>query len=401
MHARSGEWKQTLCSLFVELLLCSLAAYPFLCLPPYSSPTTTHCEPTKFSSSRFRCPPIALWWPSWPPQNQPGQVAGPGPWTFTLAARPALTCECTALCCSRLTAWPKVLPHMSQAKGLVPLCERRTCTSRPCGVEKTWGDRAHRVRLTKEKEKSHNQCGRNRSLPCCTWHICKSQCWWAMGGTIGLTPLWCHLGPSLAAAQAVFRHRVWVVLLVAAQTALGLWSWSHHKVRGKSYTLHCRGQAQSLARRRAPGLRFAPASGRACSFAQGASAQSHPGCSTCTVWRAPRRGVLHLRTDTQIALRLQKQKGMEISALHNPGSITRQSHLSTQTWVQSQNPVLHIMVALSSLMRDMSYCMAMSVHPGLPTDLLSQTDYLKQPLILSISISGCPGVYALIWFLRH
>lgn len=56
-----------------------------------------------------------------------------------------LTCECTALCCSRLTAWPNVLPHSSQAKGLVPLCERRTCTSSPWGVEKTWegkeGDR--------------------------------------------------------------------------------------------------------------------------------------------------------------------------------------------------------------------------------------------------------------------
>lgn len=32
-----------------------------------------------------------------------------------------LTCECTALCCSRLTACPKVLPQISHAKGLVPL----------------------------------------------------------------------------------------------------------------------------------------------------------------------------------------------------------------------------------------------------------------------------------------
>ena len=31
------------------------------------------------------------------------------------------TCECTALCCSRLTACPKVLPQMSQAYGRVPL----------------------------------------------------------------------------------------------------------------------------------------------------------------------------------------------------------------------------------------------------------------------------------------
>lgn len=48
-----------------------------------------------------------------------------------------LTCECTALCCSRLTACPKVLPHISHAKGLVPLWDRRTCTSSPCGVENT------------------------------------------------------------------------------------------------------------------------------------------------------------------------------------------------------------------------------------------------------------------------
>lgn len=32
-----------------------------------------------------------------------------------------LSCECTALCCSRLTACPKVLPQISHAKGLVPL----------------------------------------------------------------------------------------------------------------------------------------------------------------------------------------------------------------------------------------------------------------------------------------
>lgn len=55
------------------------------------------------------------------------------------ASRAQLTCECTALCCSRLTACPKVLPHISHANGLVPLWDRRTCTSSPCGVENTWG----------------------------------------------------------------------------------------------------------------------------------------------------------------------------------------------------------------------------------------------------------------------
>lgn len=47
------------------------------------------------------------------------------------------SCECTALCCSRLTACPKVLPQISHAKGLVPLWDLRTCTSSPCGVENT------------------------------------------------------------------------------------------------------------------------------------------------------------------------------------------------------------------------------------------------------------------------
>lgn len=49
------------------------------------------------------------------------------------------TCEWMCVCCSRLTTWPKVLPQTSQAKGRVPLWERRACTSSPCGVEKTWG----------------------------------------------------------------------------------------------------------------------------------------------------------------------------------------------------------------------------------------------------------------------
>lgn len=54
------------------------------------------------------------------------------------------TWEWTCVCCSRLTAWPKVLPQTSQAKGRVPLWERRTCTSSPCGVENTCGQGAER-----------------------------------------------------------------------------------------------------------------------------------------------------------------------------------------------------------------------------------------------------------------
>lgn len=49
------------------------------------------------------------------------------------------TWECTCVCCSRLTEWPKVFPQTSQAKGRVPLCERRACTSSPWGVENTCG----------------------------------------------------------------------------------------------------------------------------------------------------------------------------------------------------------------------------------------------------------------------
>ena len=49
-----------------------------------------------------------------------------------------LSCECTARCWLKLTAWPKVLWQMSQAKGRLPLCERRTWTSSPCGVLKTF-----------------------------------------------------------------------------------------------------------------------------------------------------------------------------------------------------------------------------------------------------------------------
>lgn len=221
---------------------------------------------------------------------------------------------------------------MSQAKGLVPLCERRTCTSRPCGVEKTWRGESVQGQASQGEGagKESNRSARKRSLPCCTWHTCKSQCWWAMGGTRGPTPLWCCQAPSPAAAQAASRHRVQALLLEAARTTLGPGSQSHRKVRGKSYTPHQRGQARSRAHRRAPGLRFAPASGRACSFVPGASAQSPPGCSTHTVWRALRRGVLHPGMDTQIALRLWKHNGMGISAFHSPASVVEQNRLSIQ-----------------------------------------------------------------------
>lgn len=59
---------------------------------------------------------------------------------------PAPTCEWMCVCCSRLTTWPKVLPQTSQAKGRVPLWERRACTSSPWGVEKTWGWGGPRMR---------------------------------------------------------------------------------------------------------------------------------------------------------------------------------------------------------------------------------------------------------------
>ncbi len=42
------------------------------------------------------------------------------------------------MCCSRLTAWPKVFLQMLQPKGLVPLCDLLTWTSSPWGVEKTY-----------------------------------------------------------------------------------------------------------------------------------------------------------------------------------------------------------------------------------------------------------------------
>lgn len=48
------------------------------------------------------------------------------------------TWEWTFMCCSRLTAWPKVFLQMLQPNGLVPLCDLLTWTSSPWGVEKTW-----------------------------------------------------------------------------------------------------------------------------------------------------------------------------------------------------------------------------------------------------------------------
>lgn len=62
--------------------------------------------------------------------------------------------------------------------------------------------------------------------------------------------------------------------------------------------------------------------------------------------------MLRLGTDTQIALRLQKHKGMGISALHYHvclRAIMGQNRLNTQICAQSQTPVLHIKAALSSL----------------------------------------------------
>ncbi len=49
------------------------------------------------------------------------------------------TCEWTALCWSKLTACPKVFPQIPHSNGRVPLCERRTWTSNPWGVENTFG----------------------------------------------------------------------------------------------------------------------------------------------------------------------------------------------------------------------------------------------------------------------
>lgn len=315
MHARSEEWKQSLCSLITWLapLHTTWPSFPLIATIFFTNNCSLQPYHVLFPSSVSVPASLPCICPHGFP-SQASRAAGPGPQPSMLAARPALTCECTALCCSRLTAWPKVLPHMSQAKGLVPLCERRTCTSRPCGVEKTWAKRVHRVKFAREKglREGHTQCGREGSLPCCTWHTCKSQCWWAVGGTRGRTPLWYHLAPSPAAAQVVFQHRVQELLPAAAQTAPGPGSWSHRTVPGKSYTRRHRGRARSLGHRRAPGLRSAPASGRACSSAQGAWAQSHPGCSTCRVWRAPRKGVLHLGMDTQISPRLWKHKAWEL-----------------------------------------------------------------------------------------
>lgn len=85
------------------------------------------------------------------------------------------TWEWTCVCCSRLTAWPKVLPQTSQAKGRVPLWERRTCTSSPCGVENTWGQgQSVRPRGAAERELGLGSHGHppSTSMP---WHR------WALG----------------------------------------------------------------------------------------------------------------------------------------------------------------------------------------------------------------------------
>lgn len=65
-----------------------------------------------------------------------------------------ITCECTALCCSRLTACPKVLPQISHAKGLVPLCDLRTWTSKPCGVENTCKKKGSKIKIETLKNKN-------------------------------------------------------------------------------------------------------------------------------------------------------------------------------------------------------------------------------------------------------
>lgn len=49
-----------------------------------------------------------------------------------------LTWEWTFMCCSKLTAWPKLFLQMLHPKGRVPLWERLTWTSSPWGVENTW-----------------------------------------------------------------------------------------------------------------------------------------------------------------------------------------------------------------------------------------------------------------------
>lgn len=48
------------------------------------------------------------------------------------------TCEWTFMCCSRLTAWPKLFLQTLQPNGLVPLWDLLTWTSSPWDVENTF-----------------------------------------------------------------------------------------------------------------------------------------------------------------------------------------------------------------------------------------------------------------------
>lgn len=332
-HYRQTQTLENVCSIFCYfnssvaiacdshvLFLSHTALVPFVMFPSLqapSSPAQVPAAPTLFASTGHLMPHNCF---SCFPSTAPFAHCLPWFWTpHPPLISVVLTCECTALCCSRLTAWPKVLPHMSQAKGLVPLCERRTCTSRPWGVEKTWGESACRGQASQNarKEPGINQdqnCG-NRFLPCCTWRTCRSRWWWVRGGIEALPPPWFHLGPSPAAAQAGPLHRGLVLLLRIAQKVLTQGNRSHHRVPGLSHALHCRGQSLSSAHRRGPGLRYAPGLGRACSSAPNASAQSHPGCPMHMVWRVQRMAVPHPERGRQNAQRLWKHKAWSISGV--------------------------------------------------------------------------------------
>ena len=72
-------------------------------------------------------------------ETHPKRPRIPGGSTRARALGQLPTWEWTCVCCSRLTEWPKVFPQTSQAKGRVPLWERRACTSSPWGVENTCG----------------------------------------------------------------------------------------------------------------------------------------------------------------------------------------------------------------------------------------------------------------------
>ena len=76
-------------------------------------------------------------------ETHPERPRSPGESTGARVLGQLPTWEWTCVCCSRLTEWPKVFPQTLQAKGRVPLWERRACTSSPWGVENTcgWGQR--------------------------------------------------------------------------------------------------------------------------------------------------------------------------------------------------------------------------------------------------------------------